>query len=98
MSDTSASLLERVGGFVPYLPGGLHEFPAPSGAYSVVRFTTPADGLYALSTTFEGSDVRGATTDVHVLLDNVSIFDGNVNGFGPTKRCILFQNSVAPFG
>ena len=32
---------------------------------------------------FSGIDLGGTTTDVHILLNGVSIFDGNVNGFGP---------------
>ena len=60
---------------------GLH--PGPSGEYSVVRFTTPTAGIFSLASAFSGLDFAGPTsTDVHVLLDGTSIFDGAVNGFG----------------
>jgi hypothetical protein len=83
--NTTNQTVTTGGGFVPLLAGQLFQHPAPSGAYSVVRFTAPSDGSYALNATFEGRDVRGTTTDVHVLVDNVSIFDGNVNGFGSSS-------------
>jgi hypothetical protein len=82
---------------VVYLPGKivLHPAPDPSfggdRAYSVVRFTAPAAGLFNLQTVFEGRAPtnegfpEGTTTDVHVLLDGVALFNGAVNGFGPSS-------------
>jgi hypothetical protein len=54
-----------------------------SGEFGVYRFTAPAAGQYSLAWSFVGADLAGATTDAHVLVNNSSIFDGNVNGFGP---------------
>jgi hypothetical protein len=68
----------------PYL--GPHQaafHPGPSGEYSIYRFTAPAAGNYQLQAAFVGADVVGTSTDVHVLVNNSSIFDGLVNGFGP---------------
>lgn len=56
--------------------------PGPN-EYSIYRFTAPAAGNYQLQAAFVGADVGGTTTDVHVLLNDSSIFDGSVNGFGP---------------
>jgi hypothetical protein len=79
------------------LPGEMILHPAPDssfggdGAYAVVRFTAPAAGVFSLDTVFEGRSPtnegfpEGTTTDVHVLLNGVSLFDGAVNGFGPSS-------------
>jgi hypothetical protein len=65
-------------------PGQLGFHPGANGEISIVRFTAPAAGQYALSSSFSGLDHVGpTTTGVHVLLNGASIFDGAVNGFGP---------------
>lgn len=69
------------GGFVPLNAEQLFMHPAPSGAYSVSRFTTPMAGTYQLDALFQGRDTRGTTTDVHILRNGVSFFDAIVNGF-----------------
>ena len=69
------------------LPGELAEHPAPDGSYAVVRFTAPTSGVFLLNADFEGREFQGqesaTTTDVHVLVDSVAIFNGAVLGFGP---------------
>ena len=57
--------------------------PGPDNEYSIYRFTAPAAGNYQLQASFVGADSVGTTTDVHVLLNDSSIFSGSVNGFGP---------------
>jgi hypothetical protein len=57
--------------------------PGPDDEYSIYRFTAPAAGNYQLQAAFVGADIVGTSTDVHVLLNDSSIFDGSVNGFGP---------------
>lgn len=59
-------------------PGELFFHPGQADQFSVVRFTAPDTGTYSLSSAFSPVDSM-ATTDVHVLLDNASIFDGLVN-------------------
>jgi hypothetical protein len=63
---------------------GLH--PGPGGEYSVVRWTAPAPGSYSVTAAFRGIDFGPTTTDVHVLQNGVSLFDGAVSalGSGPT--------------
>jgi hypothetical protein len=65
--------------------------PGPSGQYSVIRFTVPASGPYALSAVFSGMDQTGTTTDVHVLTNGVSTYDGTIAGFGAlaTDKTVL---------
>jgi hypothetical protein len=60
-------------------PGQLALNPGGS-AYALVRWTAPSSGLYDINATFSGLSSIGASTDVHILLDNVSIFNSAVNG------------------
>lgn len=71
-----------------YAPGQLALHPGPGGEYSDLRFTAPVKGTYALNSAFVGIDTGPAaptSTDVHVLLNGVSIFDAAVNGFGNSQ-------------
>lgn len=62
-------------------PGEAAAHPGISGEYAVFRFTTPAAGVWDIDSSFHG--VNGAaTTDVHVLINNLSIFDGYVSPGG----------------
>ena len=64
--------------------GQLGFHPGPNGEYAIVRFTTPSTGTYSLDAGFIGLDFVGpTTTDVHIIINVSSIFDGNVAGFGP---------------
>ena len=65
-----------------FQPGQLWFHPGPADQYGVIRFTAPAAGSYALSTSFVGIDLTGTTTDVHVLVNGSSILSGPVDGFG----------------
>jgi hypothetical protein len=56
--------------------------PGPNNEYSIVRFTTPADGVYHVTGAFFGQDTNGASTDVHILKSGDPVFEGAVNGFG----------------
>ena len=67
---------------IPAHTAGFH--PGPDGEYSVFRWTAPAAGTYDLSAAFRGDDfVFPTSTDVHILLDGVSLFSGGVYVFGP---------------
>jgi hypothetical protein len=75
------------------LPGMLTQHPAPDGAYSVIRFTAPTTGIYLLSAVFEGREFQGqgpgTHADVHILRNGVALFNGAVNGFGPSSDQIF---------
>ena len=79
-------------------PGDLAAHPGADGEYSIVRFTAPVGGLYALLGSFVGADIFGTTTDVHVLRNGVSLFDGFVNGFGPSSLVAQSQSLVLASG
>jgi hypothetical protein len=63
---------------VPFATNQTIIHPGPNGEYAVVRWTAPAAGDYLIQARF--SAVPVATTVVHVLLNDTSLFDGNVNG------------------
>jgi hypothetical protein len=51
-----------------------------ANAYAVVRWTAPAPGSYLIDTVFTGKDSRGATTDVHVVVNGRELFAGDIRG------------------
>ena len=53
-----------------------------TGQYSLVRFTAPTAGIYALSARFEGVHFGLSSTDVHVLHNAESPFDAFIDGYG----------------
>jgi hypothetical protein len=72
-----------LGSSVHYEPGefGLH--PGPNGEDAIARWTAPAAGTFVVSAAFFGEDFLGPTsTDVHVLRNGKSLFDGAVTSFG----------------
>ena len=72
--------------------------PGPNGEYSVFRFSVPSTGEYQLKASFEGADVVGTSTDGQVLLNDVPIFTGVVNGFGAASRVAFGTNVVLRVG
>jgi hypothetical protein len=79
--------------------GQLAEHPGPNGEVAIVRWTAPASGTIMLNTTFSAADVgpfqNGTTTDVHVLDNGVSIFDGAVNGYASSTSLSMTRAVVA---
>jgi hypothetical protein len=61
----------------------LYMHPGPQNQYSVVRWTCPADGIYRVDSAFRSMFVEGtiATTDTHVLHNNVPVYNGLINNF-----------------
>jgi hypothetical protein len=70
-------------------PNGLTLHPGPGGQPSVLRWTAPAADAYAVTAAFRGNDET--TTDVHVLHNDASVFDGRVTtyGEGPSFSTVL---------
>ncbi len=67
-------------GSVVWQPGQMSMHPGSSNTHPVARWTVPATGKIQVSAAFSGLD--RATTDVHVLQNGFSIFDGTINGQG----------------
>jgi hypothetical protein len=55
--------------------------PGSAGQYSDVRWTAAASETVNINGLFEGIDPNPTTTDVHVLLDDTPIFNGNISSF-----------------
>lgn len=72
---------------ITWAPGQLSFHPGEKGEYAVVRWTAPAEDKIDLEAVFT-SIAEHATTDVHVLHNDKSLFDDfvNVNGRGPQAR------------
>lgn len=67
--------------FVPLAFVNMH--PDNSGNDAVVQYTIPSTGSYTISGKFQGNDVDGTTTDVHILLNNSvasSLLSGEITG------------------
>jgi len=58
--------------------GGLGLEPGSGGEYSVVRFTAPDTGLYKINATFSALNQQVMATDVHVLANDVEVFQAQV--------------------
>ena len=78
---------------ITFKPDQLVIHPGPGGQYDVVRFTAPGVNTYSISTAFFGVDSRPTTTDVHVLRNGVSLFDGNINTYNPDSG-LTFSKTV----
>jgi hypothetical protein len=78
-NGTGSTIL--LAGSVPFEPGEFGFHPGPSGENALVRWTASEPGLVSITSVFTGQD-NGTTTDVHVLHNGLSIFDGLVEDFG----------------
>jgi hypothetical protein len=63
--------------------GLLH--PGSGGEFAVVRLNVTSSFTGWLQTEFAGIDTVGTTTDVHVLLNGVSLFASAIGAFGQTQ-------------
>jgi hypothetical protein len=55
--------------------------PGSSGQYAVAKWIAPASGIYDISGSFRGNDTGHTTTDVHVLVNGTSLFDGAISSY-----------------
>ncbi|HUP81562.1 MAG TPA: putative Ig domain-containing protein, partial [Pirellula sp.] len=83
-----------LGGGVIWQPGQLSFHPGADNERSVVRWTAPSAGSIEIAAVFAPLDPN-ATTDVHVLHNGRSIFDGVVNRSGTQAELSPTSNSVA---
>ena len=78
---------------ITWAPGQLSFHPGRDGEYADVRWTAPAEDTVEIAAEF-ASIAEHATTDVHVLQNGKSLFDGliNVGSGGPRAQ---FRRSLA---
>jgi hypothetical protein len=84
LRNTTANPL-AIGTFTQYQPGQL-ALNMNGSEYSVLRWTAPSSGQFNIAATFSAVSTIGATSDVHIQTNGISIFDSAVNGFpAPTS-------------
>ena len=75
-------------------PKGLFLHPGPAGQYSVIRLSLPSSGHLTISGAFGSAGIGGgATTDVHILINNLDVFHGEVTG---ATVPFSYSGTVAP--
>jgi hypothetical protein len=67
---------------VSFKPGQIAMEASNTGQYGLVRFVAPTAGNYRVSAKFEGVHIGPSTTDVHVLHNDTSLFDADIDGYG----------------
>jgi hypothetical protein len=70
----------------------------PGLGYGVIRWTAPQTRTYVITVSFfsaEHDRAIGATTDVHVQRNHVSLFDGNVTGVGSVQNYSTGSRGIA---
>lgn len=73
---------------IVWAPGQMHQHPSSNNDYSVVRWTAPQPGRYAVSGSFTGIDAHGVTTDVHVYHKSTALYnDAIANEFLGNGHC-----------
>ena len=78
---------------IRWKPGCLAFHPGPKGEYSVVRFTPPESGEFAVRAEFLAID-QGTTTDVSILHGGKSVFDGRIRA-GEQSKATSFDGKLA---
>jgi hypothetical protein len=86
--NTTASEVQNAGGDFRIPVDELQMHPGIHNEAATIRWTAPTDMVIDFSGFFEGLDLstKGTTTDVHVLLNDVALFDANVTGNGVGTR------------
>lgn len=71
--------------------------PGVNGREAVLRFTAPSSDSYDILGAFSGVDFQGSftTTDVSIYLNGLSIFSGDVLGFGDIEAFNITQALTA---
>ena len=78
-----------------YQPGQLAEEGGETNQVSIIRWTAPFSGTFTIAATFSGLSSHGDSSDVHVLLNGISIFNANVIGSPSPQSYSNTRNLVA---
>ncbi len=73
-------------GTVSYETGWAGFHPSLNNRVSNFRFTAPTAGNYALAFDFQGADVQGTSTVVHIYSNGGDLFSAAINGHGDSTR------------
>jgi hypothetical protein len=63
-------------------PGEIVMEGSNTGQFSMLEFIVPASGNYKIAALFEGVHIGLSTTDVHILMNDVRLFDDIIDGYG----------------
>jgi len=63
-------------------PGELALEASATGQFAVIRFNVPGTGTFDIAADFAGIHKGLSTTDVHVLLNDESLFTAEISGYG----------------
>jgi hypothetical protein len=63
-------------------PGEVALEASASGQFAVIEFSVPRAGTYDIAADFAGIHKGLSTTDVHVLLNDESLFTAEISGYG----------------
>jgi hypothetical protein len=74
-------------------PGEIVMEGSNTGQYSMLGYIVGASATYRITATFEGVHVGLSTTDVHILLNDVHLFDDIINGYGGDSSFAAEQGS-----
>jgi len=74
-------------------PGEIAMEASNSGQYSLVRFVAPKAGKYLVNARFIGIHFGLSTTDVHVLKNDTSLFDADIEGYGGDPKFHKIEGS-----
>ena len=80
-------------------PGEVAMEGSAAGQYSVIQFAVPHTAVYDIEADFAGVHVRLSTTDVHVMVNDASVFAGSIDGYGgdPSFHAIEGQSPQATY-
>ena len=78
------------------LPLGWLNLHPSQNSFADARFTATTSGTYVINGIFQGDDVFGTTTDVHILSGSTDLFDAEVTGTGgPSQQPFNFTHTFA---
>ncbi|MGD0972350.1 MAG: PEP-CTERM sorting domain-containing protein [Desulfobaccales bacterium] len=77
VTPTSFSTLTLPAGALAFHPGQ----SIATGLYSNIMWTAPAAGNYVINATFTGYDTKGTQTYVYVLVNGITEYSSEVNGY-----------------
>ncbi len=93
----NSSISAYITGTVNYSAGWAGFHPGYQNQMSDFRFMAQTAGTYAVAFDFQGADVVGTTSDVHVYTGGNDIFSANIFGYGDSTRksfsSMLFLNA-----
>lgn len=74
-------------------PGEIVMEGSNTGQYSMLGWIVAASGMYKITAIFEGVHIGLSTTDVHILMNDLHLFDDIIDGYGGDPSFSALQGS-----